>query len=514
MATNRSSSPAGGQSKNRKQAAVAQVHDVSKTIRGQTKKDKAAAQSKAEMGDRAGLSKDVVKAVLASPLTVSWPNIPRHLQTATLHALKELIPADVADYHVSRARCHQQEKRVRRRQLRKDGKDEGLVEGKAGSVKSEVTGEDVPMSGMTSDDQPVIGEKRKSADLSSSGQPAAKKPRTVDTTRTTAADGTQSSTVTVDRPIKPVILSDLVLGINEVIKSLETHIDQLKVQLLMMGDALSGRQFTKPSSVNAGEGKERDVGHLLPTAPRSPSPEPDTVNPSESKDTATPSLATSSPRAPPLPLEFVVVPLLSVNPPSLVSPIPQYCATYNALVYQHQQLARICRTRVKKDQLDELIGVEREECRVVPLGDVELEMAQLVGLRRLACLGVRSSHPNIEIIRKLLPKSVLHSPRHALTLPIPTSTLNFHTTTTTKMKSSSKASQRQSGGAASTKTAKTSVLPVPVPDVHYADLHIKGIQTKMPVDNTARKAKRLEEVRRKRVEAKLRKKEGKRRGKA
>ncbi|WVQ94078.1 hypothetical protein IAU59_001156 [Kwoniella sp. CBS 9459] len=513
MAPNRPSSPAGGPSKNRKQATVAQVHDVSKTIRGQTKKDKAAAQSKAEMGDRAGMSKDVVKAVMASPLTVAWPNIPRHLQTATLHALKELIPTEVADYHVSRARCHQIDKRVRRRQLRKTVKDEtrAMHGAEASAVKSEAVEDDMPMSV----DQAVVGDKRKSADLNldSSGQPAAKKTRTA---VTTSNDG--PSQADTERPTKPAVLSDLVLGINEVIKSLETQIDQLKFQLMTMGDALSGRppHTVKPSSI---KGKGTDTIYLLPTAPRSPSPEPESGLPSDTKPSPVVSAQPSKEQPTvSLPLEFVVVPLLSVNPPSLVSPIPQYCATYNALIYQYQQLARICRTRIKSFDVDDVIGPEREECRVVPLGAVELEMAQLVGLRRLACLGVKSSHPNIEIIRKLLPKSILHSPRHALTLPIPTSSLlSIHTSansTKAKAKPNSKSNSKQSDGPYTTTATTQTVSPLPIPDVHYANLHIKGIQTKMPVDNAARKAKRLEEVRRKRVEAKLRKKEGKRRREA
>ncbi|OCF39900.1 hypothetical protein I317_06274 [Kwoniella heveanensis CBS 569] len=530
MASNGAGTSAAGPSKNRKPAAIAQVHDVSKTIRGQTKKDKAAAQSRAEMGDRAGMSKDVVKAVLASPLTVAWPNIPRHLQTATLHALKELVPNEVADYHVSRARCHQKEKRFRRRQLRRDVKDEGsrLTDENSESVKAEVAEDgDVP-----SGDQAVTGEKRKSSELSSSGQPASKKARTAGHATITNPD--EPTQAQEKRPIKPVILSHLVLGINEVIKSLETQIDQLKFQLMIMGDALSGRWVVKTSKSSSDiktSGKGKDTSHLLPTAPRSPSPElgseaksgdlSDRKNPAPISDASSPKSS-----IPPSPIEFVVVPLLSVNPPFLVSPIPQYCATYNALVYQHQQLARICRTRLKRDELDEVVGKEREECRVVPLGAVELEMAQLVGLRRLACLGVRSSHPDIDIVRKLLPKSVLHSPRHALTLPIPSSSLNVYTSAT-RSKPSSKATSKQPGKTSSSaprsapRNKQPAHLPapppppaLPVPDVHYADLHIKGIQTKMPVDNAARKAKRLDEVRRKRVEAKMRKKEAQRSGKA
>ncbi|WVR03423.1 hypothetical protein IAU60_000414 [Kwoniella sp. DSM 27419] len=475
----------GSSNKNRKVPSVAQTHDDSKSIRAQSKKDKAAgpAGTKQTPADRAGMSKEVVKAVLASPLTTPWPNIPRHLQTATLHALGELIPKEVAEYHVSRARCHQKEKRQRRRQERRM---DVLVS--AEGVKDEVGGEDELNAPMKS-----VGEKRKSSGVPD--QLKIKKPRTdLDEPR----KGIRREELEPGRPERAQILDHMVLGINEVIKALETQIDDLKLQLIMMGDALNGQT---PGQNGKGQGPMRKAD-LIPTAPRSPSsspePEPTPELKSERKDGPIASASVSAP------LEYIVVPLLSINPPSLVTPIPQYCATYNALVYQHTQLARICKTRQKAGQLDSLLGPDREECRVVPLGAVELEMAQLVGLRRLACLGIRNTHPAVDILRKLLPKSILHAPRHAITLPFPSSSLRVHSGADQLI------AQSTNGNAAFDKP-KTAA---PIPDVHYADLHIKGIQTKIPVDNNARKAKRLEEVRAKRVEAKLKKKAGRGKGNA
>jgi len=163
----------------------------------------------------------------------------------------------------------------------------------------------------------------------------------------------------LENPVKPAILNHMVLGINETIKSLETAIDDLKLRLLMIADRLNGIQL-KPNT------------NLLPTGPqpeRSPSPAP-----------ATPE---SCPPA------FIIIPLQSISPQTLVSPIPQYCATYNSLVWQWGQLSRVAKTRIKESELKEVIGEEREEVRVVPLGRVEGEMAALVGLRRLACLAIR-----------------------------------------------------------------------------------------------------------------------------
>ena len=150
------------------------------------------------------------------------------------------------------------------------------------------------------------------------------------------------------------------LGINETIKSLERNIEDLKTRLATIADKLNGTHIP----VNRRE--------LLPTAPRTPSPSPSPSPPESS------------------PLAWIIVPLLSISPQSLVSPIPQYCATYNSLVYQWGQMQKTVKTRLKESDWD-VLGDEREEIRVVPLGDVEKDMAVLVGLRRLACMGVKVS---------------------------------------------------------------------------------------------------------------------------
>lgn len=182
------------------------------------------------------------------------------------------------------------------------------------------------------------------------------------------------------RPAKPISLDHLVLGINETIKTLERSIDDLKLRLMLIADALNaahGPNLPKKPIV-AGNS-------LLPTAPRDTEPNPSDKPASE---------VGSTNRDPPL--LFILIPLLSISPVSLVSPIPQYCATHNSLVWQWTQLSKIARARLKAEQHG-VIGKEREEVRVVPLGNVEAEMAAAVGLRRLACLGIRVSViPNFE----------------------------------------------------------------------------------------------------------------------
>ncbi|WVQ81000.1 hypothetical protein IAT38_003107 [Cryptococcus sp. DSM 104549] len=431
-----------------KKAATAGTVDASNTIRAQSKKDKATA--KEDVGDRAGMNRDVLKAVLASPLTVTWPNIPRHLQMTVIHLLREMVPAEVADYHVSRARCHKKERRTKRARLSAKGDTSAT----AGADELEADG-DVEM------EDGAAGSKRKRGD-----EPAAPS----------------------SRPLKPEVLSHLVLGINEVVKALEQQTEELRVCLMIMGDVLSGRE---PAG-----GLPVKPNHLLPTAPRSPSPAP-----SEDEEVAPETSSSSSP------LAYIVVPLLSINPPSLVSAIPAHCATYNAHVAQFNQLAKVVKSRVKQDLWSSIIGEEREEVRVVPLGAVEKELAEMVGLRRLACLAVRRSHSDIERMRVLLPKSVLHPPRHTITLPIPTSTLTVHSAPRQL-----KPPPVTNGNPSTHPTALESApVPanVPIPHVRFAPLHLKGIQTTAPLDNPGRKKLRIEAVRKRREEVRERKKQEK-----
>lgn len=120
----------------------------------------------------------------------------------------------------------------------------------------------------------------------------------------------------------------------------------------------------------------------------------------------------------------------------------------------------------------------------------------------------------------MLPKSILHPPRHSLTLPFPTAGLKIHTG------NSSAKSPGPTVAKTSAKQAKKSTNPppavadgepvskpppaVPLPHVHYAPLTIKGITTTTPADAASKKQKRLEEVRKRRIETKEKKREARR----
>ena len=243
-------------------------------------------------------------------------------------ALPKLVTKDVAEYHINRARCHQKDKR---------GKRKAISGGEKNGPAKKDGAENL-----------VMVEDSQAMD--------------VDHAPSQAGD----VSIDVTRPSPPAILEHLVLGINETIKTLERNIEDLKNRLTIIADTLNGTHLPT------------DRRNLLPTAPRSPSPSP-TPSPRESS-----------------PLAWIVVPLLSISPQSLVSPLPQYCATYNSLVYQWGQLQKTVKTRLKETEWS-VLGETREEIRVVPLGDVEKDMAVMVGLRRLACLGVKVS-PSSHVI--------------------------------------------------------------------------------------------------------------------
>ena len=116
----------------------------------------------------------------------------------------------------------------------------------------------------------------------------------------------------------------------------------------------------------------------------------------------------------------------------------------------------------------------------------------------------QTSHPQVQSLHDLFPKSVLHPPRHSITLPYPTSNLQVHNGAISKEKKSS------STGKQTPIPSGQAINGTPIRHVHYAPLTIKGITTTAPVDGNARKQRRLEEVRKKRVEVKERKREERR----
>lgn len=313
-------------------------------------------------------------------------------------ALPQILPAELSDYHVSRARCHQAAKRARRKLKRAE---EGM----------DVDGDDK--------------------------QPSSK-------------EGIEGI------PQRPEVLDHLVLGLNETIRALEHSIDDLRIRMALLA-----------------EGLDPSLPALLPTAPSS---------------TPTPAPA-ASPEHVETGIAFVLVPHTSVSPLSLVDPLPTYCATYNTLLRQASDLG-------SKGK-----GLGRP-IRIVPLGKREADIAAAAGLRRVTSVCVRASHPAAPVLERLL-KAALQPPRHSVTLPWPTMTLSVHAGEGEEK--SKKAGAKPAEGekaAEKEKVEKTQGNTVPQPQIAYAPLHIKAVHTTAPLDNNARKAKRLVEVRAKRVEAK------------
>ncbi|RXK35501.1 hypothetical protein M231_07233 [Tremella mesenterica] len=311
--------------------------------------------------DRVKMDKEVVKAVLASPLTVAWPNLPRHLQYAVTQVLPLLLPTEVADYHVSRQRCQKRANRVARTAERAAKRGTNPSTHPTATTTHATGGCPMPED-VTLDPSPST----KSPGCTKKDQSQASVPQA-----STSGEGERG-------PARPEILQHLVLGINEMIKALEQQIHVLKMEMMMMADRLALSNGLKSAQVTL------PTQRFLPTAPDAP------VLPHTSpqlEDRTGDVLL----HKPPAALAFVIVPLPDINPPALVDPIPQYCATYNSLVYQHNHLSRIFKSRIKAADWGLVADGTKEEVRVVPLARVEGEMAALAGLRRLACLGIRVS---------------------------------------------------------------------------------------------------------------------------
>jgi hypothetical protein len=152
-----------------------------------------------------------------------------------------------------------------------------------------------------------------------------------------------------------VLLDELVFGLSETIKAVERGIDNLRVRMMVMTDALAGQHATPAATAR-----------LLPTAP---------------------SEAPAASPAPMSPLAYVLVPHLSVSPQALIDPLPAYCATYNALVRQHAQLVAEVRNRLPLP--DRFATPAGPEIRLVPLGKREAEISAMIGLRRVSTFAVR-----------------------------------------------------------------------------------------------------------------------------
>ncbi|KAL1409639.1 hypothetical protein Q8F55_003635 [Vanrija albida] len=392
------------------------------------------AKAKGSGADRADLKKDVVKPLLMNPLTVGWPNIPNHVQVGVMAALMQLIPSSVADYHTDRSRASRAGKRARRTQKRAE--EANAVVAKEAGSKAAVTG-DVAM-------EAAVVEK-------------------------SAAEPELAAPAHAGQPW-PDILAHFIIGLNETIKGMEHSIDDLRFRLAILSDLLASKR--SPADAPA-DGLPR----FLPTAAR---------------EEAEPA-PWSTPAAP---LFMVLVFNGSVSPQALIDPLPLYAATYNTLLRQYATLAKAVRSRVPGG--DKYIGVEGPEIRIVPLGSREAEGSALFGLRRVSVFAIRTSHPALNVLERLLPDTVLQAPRHAVTLPYPTTSLKIY------------GDEPKNGEAASAAPAAKSKPPpsqLPTPAIHYAPVHLKGVLTEAPLDANARKQRRLAEVRQKRVESKVKRRE-------
>jgi hypothetical protein len=399
-------------------AAKVSAVKVAQKPPGQTKKQAAAVTEKSDSGR---MDKEIVKAVLASPLTVPWcvnsrtgcrdgmavdscfrPNIPRHLQFSVLQTIPQLVPENVAPYHVSRQRCQKQASRRKQKDRRKaqanakttSGVGGTGVNGEKATINEASKMEDREISAAKTSTGP--GGDQKGARKRASAPPIAARPA-----KKARKDASEDTTSKNPQLTTPEILQHLVIGTNETIKELERNIDELKLRLMMIADRLNETQ---------NKGKQKRAAprpeDLLPTAPLSPSsssspsppPSPQQIHQAlpdppgrGAQDSSARGVSAHLAKPKLSPIGWILIPLPSISPQSIVSPIPQYCATYNSLLYQWLQLKKVAEKRIPQTQLADVLEESRDEIRVVPLGKVELEMSQMIGLRRVACLSIRVS---------------------------------------------------------------------------------------------------------------------------
>lgn len=308
----------------------------------------------------------------------------------------------MASYHVSRQRCQKQDSRRKQKDRRKAQDNAKAVSagggtgvnGEKAKIHEASKVEDREISAAKTSTGP--GGDQKGARKRASTPPIAARPA-----KKARKDASETTTTKEPQLTTPEILQHLVIGTNETIKELERNIDELKLRLMMIADKLNETQ---------NKGKQKRAAprpeDLLPTAPlspsssSSPSPPPSPLQTHQAlpdppersgQDSSTRGVSAHLAKPKLSPIGWILIPLPSISPQSIVSPIPQYCATYNSLLYQWLQLKKVAEKRIPQTQLADVLGESRDEIRVVPLGKVELEMSQIIGLRRVACLSIRVS---------------------------------------------------------------------------------------------------------------------------
>ena len=428
---------------------------------------------------------------------MSRPTLPKHLQTAAYHALKSLIPDDIPAYHTSRDRCRKKDKRQERtRKAREEIR--AKQEARGVLVKGNAQGEEeAGAEGPEAEDALDVkagGAKRPLSTPSSSSAPPAKKAKlastmTEATPQPDAASDAQAVEVVVHNhppntqtpaiPLAPpTSLSHLVFGINETVKALERQTDALRVRIMQLGEALEAHEkdMGKGGSGGAVRGNKGNKGKRgidvgLKQAEKAGVTGVDVVvqagqaglvgdqkgkgkggmevdgtassvalavDAANDVQTDTAQALGALPVAitQASPIEYILIPLPDLNPPTLAAHIPPYCATHNTLIYQLKHLVKVARARLplwRLEEVGEVMGMEvaqaptgvdhagttgeggqegqaqeaghgreggrmkvddLDEVRVVPLGRAQAEISEAVGLRRVACVGVRvSSRP-------------------------------------------------------------------------------------------------------------------------
>ncbi|KAJ9111699.1 hypothetical protein QFC19_001059 [Naganishia cerealis] len=276
-------------------------------------------------------------------------------------------------------------------------------------------------------------------------------------------------------PEPPSILQHVLFGINQVVKALEKQKLQLEVEVDML---LSGRE---PNMDQVPAGANRHT--LIPTAP------PPTLPTNPQSVLGRPTI---------VPLRAIFVCIQDINPREMVDHLPTYVSTYNGFVqHARSKLKQWCKARSVENGEANSAALQRArekmeilagegEVLLVPLAaGSEQVLAHAVGLRRVSMLGVtaqadinvrQARFPHFDVLKRITQDAGLKP----LLPPFQIYAL---------------------------------APPAELAAQLYAPTQLKAVHTTLPADTKARKAKRVEEVKRVREEKKQQKAETKARTK-
>ncbi|KAF8308285.1 hypothetical protein DL93DRAFT_2087178 [Clavulina sp. PMI_390] len=358
--------------------SAAKVHTQvsNRANKPKTKKEKQqkAEERRPQVGDEG--RKAVFKSVLANPLDVKWPTIPPNVQNALLATLCRILEASgISQYHEAREKTSRRQKNS---DSQRSKKGQGSSDAQPTTSKRKATEADthVPPKKRRLDDGGSIIVESPSTVLPGANNPSRNVAMELDDTSSAAA--------------RPLALSHIVFGINEVTKRLEHQVSSnrnlsVQSQTPSSETALNYSENTMPSKANTSQGSP-------------PSP----------------------------PIRFVIACTQDVDPPTILAHFPPLVAVTNA-------------SRSRKNPALDVLLIQMPKM-------AEGSLTEAVKLRRTAVLALDNEFPGIEALDQFIPSiPILSAPWLLPPVPSPhsSSTSSTHRNPKTGIASSHPSSHTQ-----------------------------------------------------------------------